>query len=70
MEAQMKPLKPYGMTVFTKMVGCSEGTSRELDRRGIVQAERTESGQRRFDDEDVRKAREHLARIGRLRLIA
>ena len=63
-------MKPYGMTVYTKLVGCSEGTARDLDRRGIVQAERTPSGQRRFDDDDVRKAREHLARIGRLRLIA
>lgn len=63
-------MKPYGISNYAQRVGCSEGTARDLDRRGIVQAERTESGQRRFDDEDVRKAREHLARVGRLRLIA
>lgn len=63
-------MKPYGMTTFTKRVGCAEGTARDLDRRGIIQPERTEAGQRRFDDEDVRKAREHLASVGRLRLIA
>ena len=63
-------MKPYATTVFSQLVGCSEGTSRDLDRRGIVHADRTESGQRRFDDDDVRKAREHLARVGRLRLIA
>ena len=63
-------MKPYGVTDFTKRVGCSEGAARDLDKRGIVQAERTPSGQRRFDDEDVRKAREHLGRVGRLRLIA
>lgn len=63
-------MKPYGMTEFTRRVGCSEGTSRDLDRRGIVQADRTPAGQRRFDDDDVRKAREHLSRVGRLRQIA
>lgn len=63
-------MKPYGMTTYTKLVGCSEGTARDLDRRGIIQPERTESGQRRFDEDDVKKAREHLARVGRLRLIA
>lgn len=63
-------MKPYGITNFTQRVGCSESAARDLDRRGIVQAERTASGQRRFDDDDVKRAREHLARVGRLRLIA
>lgn len=63
-------MKPYSTTPFSQQVGCSGETARELDRRGIVKAERTPSGQRRFDDEDVRKAREHLARVGRLRQIA
>lgn len=63
-------MKRLGMTEFSRRVGCAESTSREMDRRGIVRAERTASGQRRFDDGDVTKAREYLASIGRLRLIA
>jgi DNA-binding transcriptional MerR regulator len=62
--------KRYGTSVFAKRVGCSEGTARDLDRRGIVKPSRTESGQRRFNDEDVRKAMAYLARIGRLRVVA
>ncbi len=63
-------MKPYGIRDFTHRVGCAEGTARDLDRRGIVLPDRSPGGQRRFDDEDVKKARAHLARVGRLRLIA
>jgi DNA-binding transcriptional MerR regulator len=62
-------MKPYTASVFAIRVGCSAETARKLDRRGIVKAEWTESRQRRFDDEDVQKAREYLGSVGRLRQI-
>ena len=61
-------MEMYGTSVFAGRVPCSEGTARELDRRGIIKPKRTKAGQRRFDDEDVKKAQEYLGRIGRLRL--
>ena len=63
-------MKPYSSTRFAHKVGCSTDTARELDNRGIVTAERTEHGWRRYDDRDVKKAREYLGSVGRLRTIA
>jgi DNA-binding transcriptional MerR regulator len=62
-------VKPYGSTRFALKVGCSTETARELDKRGIVKAERTEHGWRRYDDRDVEKARAYLGSVGRLRTV-
>jgi DNA-binding transcriptional MerR regulator len=57
-----KLTKVYGVAEAARLVGVSEATLRDYDKRGVVHPVRDGSGRRIFTDTDVKRAKEYRER--------
>jgi DNA-binding transcriptional MerR regulator len=62
----MMTRKDLGTAQAARLVPCSEGALRRLDRQGIVRPNRDPWGRRLFGPEDVESARRYLRQNGRI----
>lgn len=55
----------FGVSTVARALGVSEGTVRNLAKRGILNPVRDSAGRRLFSPADVEAGRRHLARTAR-----